>query len=67
MTTSGEHFYQATGRRKRAIARVRITLGDAQDTATTTSWDNMGSGRSQHKYGVYRLLHGLRMSLAHPN
>ncbi len=30
MTTSGERFYQATGRRKRAVARVRITLGDAR-------------------------------------
>ena len=30
MTTSNERFYQATGRRKRAIARVRLTLGDAR-------------------------------------
>ncbi len=30
MTTSGERYYQATGRRKRAIARVRMTLGDSR-------------------------------------
>ena len=29
MTTSGERYYQATGRRKRAVARVRIVLGDS--------------------------------------
>ena len=30
MTTAGERFYQGTGRRKRAVARVRITLSDAR-------------------------------------
>lgn len=28
MTTASERYYQGTGRRKRSVARVRITLGD---------------------------------------